>query len=104
MATSVKLLNVFNGTITTAATSVYVPTSPKSGLVTSIVLSSTATPTVTLELTGGTATSLVIDKRVLGTAPITLSDVFTIGAGEKLEIKATASSNVQFVVMGIERD
>jgi len=57
MATNVKILNKFNSTVTTSATALYVPASPKTGIITSIMLSSSAAPTVTLEVTGGTATS-----------------------------------------------
>ena len=105
MANNIKVLNLFNGTLTTASSSLYTPsTSVKSALITSIQLSSSASPTVTIEVTGGGATSLIIDRRTLGAAPVLLTDVYSIGAGEKLEIWANANANVQFAVMGIERD
>ena len=105
MANNVKLLNVYNGNVGTTATSVYTPSNAtKSALITSIQISSSAAPTVTLELTGGGSTSLLVQKLTLGAAPITITDVFTIGAGEKLEIKSTSTVNAQFTVMGIERD
>ena len=116
MANNVKILKQFTKT---GSWSIFVDlfevTSPKSALVTGIMLASAdaATPTVTLKAVTDTATEALFYKgklEAVGTAaapgrPVSLEDVLTLGPGEKLQISSDlAAASVTAVVMGVERD
>ena len=107
MATNIKLLFTYDGNVSQGApVTIYAPTTQPavSGLVTSIVLSSSGTPTVTVKATGGGG-SAVLEQYTLGTTASILNGPIGVAGGEKLEVQTTSVSvvNVKVAVLGIER-
>ncbi|HAM71144.1 MAG TPA: hypothetical protein DCM86_05830 [Verrucomicrobiales bacterium] len=103
MATNVKILSA-GSTSSLTATDLYVPASPKTALINSIVLESNGATNVLL--TAGVAGSLFNCSKTVFAAggSQVLADPITLGAGEKLQITLSAAATVNYAVMGIERD
>ena len=106
MATTLKILTDFaNTAVPTSPVDLYKPTSPRSGLVTSIALTAGAgTPSVLLRADSGSTTAIFF-RGILGTVPILLTDVLSVGKGQRITIESVSgTADVKAVVMGLERD
>ena len=103
MAANVKILA--SGTSTVAGPiDLYAPASPKTALVSSILLEANAVTTV--NLTTGVAGSLFNCNKIVFAAAGAQSatDPITLGVSEKIQIAMSPAVTVNFTVMGIERD
>ena len=103
MATNVKILAA-GSTGVAGPTDLYAPASPKTALISSIVLESTVA--TTLNLTAGVTGSLFNCNKVVFAAAgaQVLADPITLGVSEKIQIAISPLATISFTVMGIERD
>lgn len=89
---------------TTASEPIYTAISPKSALITTIVLDGTAANTVSLHA-GTAGTTFLCERRTLATPfTSTLTDPLTLGPDEVLKMELSVASAVKYSVIGIERD
>ena len=103
MATNVKILAA-GSTGAAGPTDLYAPVSPKTALISSIVLEASVTTNV--NLTAGVTGSLFNCNRVVFAAAgaQVLTDPITLGVSEKIQIAISPLATINYTVMGIERD
>lgn len=101
MPTALKIL-ASGSQSTSGAADIYTATSPKSALITSVVLETGTALTATL-LVGGTNTFRCAKADLTTTGSNVISDPITLGPGERLRLALSTNSPVQYAVMGLER-
>jgi putative effector of murein hydrolase len=103
MATNVKILAA-GVTSVAGPVDLYAPLSPRTALVSSILLEAGGATTVNL-IAGVTGSLFNCNKVVFASAGTTpLTDPITLGVSEKIQIAMSPAVSVNFTVMGIERD